>query len=235
MSGMLDRFIHGRTDLVLDLLERLPATTSHEGATLVDWCARYGDVAALRVLLLRGADLTPLGENLGLGQAAFFGHWRLCEFLLEQGADPRHADRRTGETALHLAVSTPNRPAFDLVVQVLLAAGADPDAPTRPDIVTEAFMRDARTRGETPLHRAGAFGSEAVIRRLLDAGASREAQDVHGATPLAWASWHRRPDAVLRLLCYGVFGLDPDRDSTFDHGRGWGFLELDLLGAPRPG
>ena len=67
-------------------------------------------------------------------------------------------------------------------------------------IETGAFMRDVRTRGETPLHRAAAFGSEATIRMLLDAGADRHLRDAHGDSPLSWASWHLRPRSVLRLL-----------------------------------
>ena len=41
-------------------------------------------------------------------------------------------------------------------------------------------MRDCRTKGETPLHRAAAFASEATIQRLLDAGARVDASDANG-------------------------------------------------------
>ena len=57
-------------------------------------------------------------------------------------------------------------------------------------------MRDARTRGETPLHRAAAFGTEETIDLLRGAGARpRRAKDAHGDTPLSWGSWYARPDA----------------------------------------
>ena len=115
-----------------------------------------------------------------------------------------------------------NRPAYDLVVQVLLAAGANPNAVTRPGVETGGFMRDCRTKAETPLHRAAAFGSAETIQRLLDAGAVIDAKDMNGESPLAWASWHLRPDAVLRKLCYDGFSIHPDRNSTFDHRSGWG-------------
>ena len=82
-------------------------------------------------------------------------------------------------------------------------------------------MRDCRTKGETPLHRAAAFGSETCIQRLLDAGASREDKDMNGETPLSWASWHLRPASILRKLCYGPFSVHPDNRSTYDHGAGW--------------
>jgi ankyrin repeat protein len=66
-------------------------------------------------------------------------------------------------------------------------------------------MRDVRTRAETPLHRAAAFGNETTIQMLMDAGARREAKDMNGDSPLTWASWHLRPRSILRLLCYGPF------------------------------
>jgi uncharacterized protein len=196
MTETLDRIADGRTDLVLDVITAgLPAATpGKDGVPLIRWCARYGDVTALRFLLDHGESLDTLGENLDLAGAAFHGHWRLCEFLIEHGADTNHADSGTGETPLHAALCKANRPAYDLVVRVLLAHGANPNRATRPDAETGAFMRDARTKGETPLHRAAAFGSEATIQLLIDAGADVQAKDINGDSPRAWASWHTRPD-----------------------------------------
>ena len=233
-TSVLERIAAGRTDLVFEHLERGGAATHRDsdGVALIGWCARYGDVSAIRCLLAKGERLQALGPNHDLEGAAFHGHWKLCEFLIEQGADVNHANPSTGETALHAALCKPNRPAYDLVVRVLLAAGANPDRATTPGVETGSFMRDCRTRGETPLHRAAAFGSEAVIRMLLDSGATKSAKDAHGDSPLSWASWHVRPDAILRLLCYEDFFIHKHRSSTFDHGAGWGAMELDLLGSP---
>ena len=231
---MLERIAAGRTDLVFEHVARGGGATDRDpqGVRLISWCARYGDVSAIRFLLANGERLQSLGTNLDLEGAAFHGHWRLCEFLLEQGADPNHADPVTGETALHAALCKPNRPAYDLVVRVLLAAGANPNRPTTPGAETGGFMRDCRTRGETPLHRAAAFGTEAAIRMLLEAGAPKDARDANGDSPLSWASWHTRPDSILRMLCYDDFFIRKDRGSSFDHGIGWGAMELDLLGSP---
>ena len=233
-TPVVERIAAGRTDLVVDHLEQGGAATHRDagGVALISWCARYGDVSAIRWLLANGERLETLGTNLDLEGAAFHGHWRLCEFLIERGADPNHANPATGETALHAALCKPNRPAYDLVVKVLLAAGANPDRPTKPGVETGSFMRDCRTAGETPLHRAAAFGTEASIRMLLDAGARKDAKDARGDSPLSWASWHTRPDAILRMLCYDDFFIHRDRASTFDHGAGWGMMELDLLGSP---
>ena len=73
---------------------------------------------------------------------------------------------------------------------------------------------------------------EETIQRLLDAGATIDALDANGDSPLSWASWHTRPDAILRKLCYGTFHVRSGRNSAFDHGVGWGFMEKDLLGKP---
>jgi ankyrin repeat protein len=231
---MLDRISDGRTDLVFDYVaaDHTADSVDENGVSLVQWCARYGDVSAIRFLLAEGASLRSLGENLGLAGAAFHGHWRLCQFLIERGADARFADPSTGETPLHAATSKANRPAYTHVVRVLVAHGADPNAAAHADAETDAFMRDARTRGESPLHRAAAFGTEECIQMLLDAGGRREAKDRNGDSPLSWASWHLRPDSVLRKLIYGAFSIHPSRQSMSDHGQGWGALEVDLLGKP---
>ena len=87
---------------------------------------------------------------------------------------------------------------------------------------TGSFMRDCRTKAETPLHRAAAFGSEAMIQLLREAGARLDARDVNGDSPLSWASWYLRPAPVLRLLCYGEFRIHPD----------YAGMEAHLLGQP---
>jgi palmitoyltransferase len=206
MSQMLDRIASGRTDLVIDYLALGNAATSadKDGTSLSQHCVYYGDVSALRYLLERGETLSSLGDNFGLDGAAFHGHWRLCEFLIESGADPKRAQADTGETPLHAALCTSNRVRHDLVVRVLLDRGASPNAVTTPGVETGAFMRDCRTKGETPLHRAAAFGGEETIDMLLAAD---------GESPLSWGSWYGRPDAILQKLCYGRFRIRSGRKS----------------------
>jgi ankyrin repeat protein len=220
---MLERIADGRTDLVFDYVaEGHPATSrTADGTPLIQWCAYYGDVSAIKFLLAKGETLQSLGDNLGLSAAAFHGHWRLCQFLLEHGADANGLEAETGESPLHAALSS-TRPAQGLVVKVLLQASADPNCTTKPSVETGAFMRDCRTRAETPLHRAAAFASEETIQLLLDAGGKIDAKDANGDSPLGWASWHRRPDSVLRKLCYGAFSIRPGRLS----------MEAYLLGKP---
>jgi ankyrin repeat protein len=231
---MLDRIRAGRTDLVHDYLAtgHDARSTDKAGVPLISWCSYYGDVSAIRHLLHNGEELASLGDNFDLNGASFHGHWRLCEFLIERGADPSHRHSVGQETPLHAALSRANGLTQHRVVEVLLAAGADPDAATIAGAETGCFMRDARTKGETPLHRAAAFASEATIAALLAAGADPCAKDSHGDTPLAWASWHLRPAAVLRLLCHGDFAIHPAAAWTGDHGLGASGMDIALVGEP---
>jgi ankyrin repeat protein len=214
-NKILNRIADGRTDLVFDFLAAGNTARSVDsgGTSLIKWCAYYGDVSAMRFLLANGESVQSLGDNLDLNGAAFHGHWRLCEFLIEQGADVNKPLPDTGETPLHAALCTPDRLAHDLVLCVLLGRGADPNRVTRRGVETGGFMRDCRTKAETPLHRAAAFGTEDTIQLLLDARANISAKDMNGDSPLSWASWYARPDSVLRLLCYGDFSIRPKRRS----------------------
>ena len=158
---MIDRIIDGRTDLVFDYLASgfPPDSKDDHGVSLLRWCAYYGDVSAIRHLVSEGETLHSLGHNYDLNGAVFHGHWRLCQYLIEQGADVNFPIEESGESPLHSATCTPDRPAFEYIVKILLAAGANPNCKTIEGVETGSFMRDARTSGETPLHRAAAFGT----------------------------------------------------------------------------
>ena len=222
----MQRIAAGRTDLVLDHVAAGGSATDVDGrgTALIQWCAYYGDVSAVRFLLTHGENLQRLGTDLGLNAAAFHGHWQLCQFLLESGAPVNGMDTETAETPLHSALTSDDRTRYDAAVRVLLAAGADPNAVTIPNVETGAFMRDCRTKGETPLHRAAVFGTVSTIQLLLDAGARRETRDANGDTPLTWASWVRRPASVLRLLLYGELRIHPNYRGMREH----------LVGEPLP-
>ena len=223
--GMLDEIADGRTDLVFEYLAGGNSASScdEDGVSLLQWCAYYGDVSAMKHLLANGALIESLGDNLGLDAACFHGHWRLCKFLIERGADVNRPQEDSGETPLHATLCTANRLRRNVVMKVLLAHGANPNCVTNPGVETGGFMRDCRTKGETPLHRAAAFGDEEAIQLLLDAGAKIDAKDMNGDTPLSWASWYTRPIPILRKLLYGNFRIHPD------YGGG---MEANLVGKP---
>jgi ankyrin repeat protein len=221
LMSLLHEIADGRTDLVFDYLAAgHPATSADEnGVSLLNWCAYYGDVSAIKFLISKGESLQSLGADLGLNAACFHGHWRLCQFLLESGAQVNRPAPDTGETPLHSALCKP-WPECTLVVKVLLAHGANPNVATKKSVETGAFMRDVRTKGETPLHRAAAFADEECIQLLLDAGAARDAKDMNGDSPLSWASWYLRPTPILRLLLYGDFRINPNHQGMATYLRG---------------
>jgi ankyrin repeat protein len=222
-TDVINQIAAGRTDLVFDYIGEGHSATSKDGngTSLIEWCGYYGDVSAIKFLINNGESLHSLGDNYGLNAAAFHGHWRLCQYLIENGADVNLPLAETGETPLHAALCS-TRAAQNLVVKVLLAKGADPNRTTKPSVETGAFMRDCRTRAETPLHRAAAFATEDTIQLLLDGGSKVDAKDMNGDSPLTWASWSLRADSVLRKLCYGTFSIRPERRS----------MDIYLLGNP---
>jgi ankyrin repeat protein len=230
---MLKRIADGRTDLVFNYIgDGGAATEEFQGVPLIRHCAYYGDVSAIKFLLAHGESLDSLGDNFDLNGACYHGHWRLCQFLIEHGADVNHASADTGETPLHSVLCKTNRTTYTPLVKILLAAGADANRATIPGVETGAFMRDCRTKGETPLHRAAAFGNEEDIGLLLAAGARVDAKDANGDTPLGWASWYLRPGAVLHLLCYGDFHINERRRKQNTSEPATGSMEGSLSGTP---
>jgi ankyrin repeat protein len=134
-------------------------------------------------LLDNGEIRIALGGNLDLNGAAFHGRWKLVQFLIEHGADVDHAMGDTGETLLHAALCKANRPAYQHVLEPLLSKGAGPNIEAKVAVPTGSFMIDARTKGETSLHRAAAYGTEAMIDLLIAAGANVQAKDANDDTP----------------------------------------------------
>ncbi|HEX6279850.1 MAG TPA: ankyrin repeat domain-containing protein [Pyrinomonadaceae bacterium] len=232
---ILDRIGRGRTDLVFDLLA-LPEwkTLLHEGHVRpIQWFVYYNDTTALKAVLNAGGDLSSIDLDQELGNASFFGHWKVADFLISQGANVNWSVPDTGETPLHNALCKAGRPYFLYLLKVLVENGAEVNARTIPGKETGAFMRDIRTKGETPLHRAAAYGDEAMIGYLLEHGADKEARDANGDSPLTWASAHLRPGSILKLLSFPPHNMSEAGAAMIksDHGCGWGNgMERKFLG-----
>lgn len=183
---------------------------------------------------MNGAELADLGNNFDLQGAVFHGHWQLCQFLLEHGADANFAQSDTGERLLHAALCQSNRITCDYIVKILLEYGADLNCTTTPGMESGGFMRDVRTKGETPMHRAAAVGTKHSIHLLSEAGAKLDVKDSSGDTPLSWASWHGRPTFILDMLCFGEHSIHPIavKQSRENNHHGWSNLDRNLMGYP---
>lgn len=115
------------------------------------------------------------------------GGW--CAVFPQAQPLPRTHAGSSGYCPLHYAA----REGHADIVQLLLAAGADPNAATR-------------AGRATPLHRAAYTGSAAVVRLLLSGGADPTARDSDGQTPLhkAEARGHAEVAALLREAAPGL-------------------------------
>jgi cytohesin len=191
----------GRDEELAKLLEKEPSLVSggpgqHLGSPL-HVAAAHGKLAAVRVLLDRGADpnsgvdvkggATRAGANSPPGRTPLFdavgkGHADVAKLLLERGARPDLASPGGG-TALHVAAA-----AGEKCVRVLLDHGAKADA--RDDLKT------------TPLHWAAGYSDLATVKALVEAGADAAAKDAAGLTALDHANRgnRRRPEVAKYLL-----------------------------------
>ncbi|MDE2794040.1 MAG: ankyrin repeat domain-containing protein [Gemmatimonadota bacterium] len=178
---------------------------NHKGQTPLHMARVRDRYAAVRRLLELGAD-PEARDSVGRiadpvcywGPGAFSDAWvartpaESVRGCLESGI-PVDARDEEGATFLARMVSAgPCCNDFENVLSVLVAAGADVNAPD--------------TAGGTPLHRASAneLPSPRVISALLEAGADVNARDSRGSTPLHAAAgkwlWWGASDTSVRLL-----------------------------------
>ncbi len=239
-STIMDFISRGRTDFIIELMKKPNwKDLLHKGQIKpLQWLVYYNDVTGLRGVIENGGTLESIDINDELGNAAFFGHWKICDFLIQRGADVNHRTDKTHETPLHNALTKAGRPYYFYVVKLLVEKGANVNSKTIPGMATGAFMRDVRTKEETPLHRAAAYADERTIRFLIENGADKEVRDAYGNSPLSWASEHLRPGNILALLAFGEHSVAEGHKikNTSDHGQGWGnAMDWNLLGDYLPG
>lgn len=162
------------------------------------------ELAKLADLIERHPDLPRSSLGGALQTAAYNAKADAVELLLSAGADPNTVSEPTLETVLHQTITkTTGAPQRTRIVKSLIAHGADVNRATRPGVATQCFMRDIRTRGETALHRAAAYGDVEMVAALITAGADKSAKDVNGDSPITWGSWHLRESELLGQLIYG--------------------------------
>ena len=102
-DDLINRISKGRTDAILDLctLENWQSLVERDAVTLWQWLVYFNDVTGLRFLAERYGSLGSMHVTGELANAAFFGHWQMCRYLIDLGADVTAADPVSGETALH--------------------------------------------------------------------------------------------------------------------------------------
>ncbi len=152
-------------------------------------------------------------DSLTFHEAVAGGRLDLVEEFLDAGQDVEAVDE-IGNTPLEIAAFRPRDDdslAEDLaMMQLLLDAGADPDATGR--------------GGRRPIHTSAWFAPPGAVELLLDNGADLEIRDGDGETALFFAA--RRDDdagAMLRFLLDEGADLRArsNRDGTALHMAGW--------------
>ena len=155
------------------------------GATPLHHAAGFGDLATMRLLLEKGADVNAVNRRKS---APIF--WALHDeakvrLLLDHGASA-NVKSIDGRTPAFQAASMGNAAA---VLRLLLDHGADPNAKT---II-----------GMTPLMAAARSNLQAE-RLLIERKADVNARNAAGATALMFAAQTGRPEAVSILLENGA-------------------------------
>ena len=106
-----------------------------------------------------GRRWTRSASNLDLNGAVFHGHWQLCEFLIEHGADVNHPLPDTGETPLHSALCKADNP----VVQPRPQSA--PGQRRGPESRDEGRCRDRFVHAGLPNQRRDAAPPRRRVRR----------------------------------------------------------------------
>lgn len=125
----------GRTDCIVQLIEKPNwKELLHKGQVKpLQWLVYYNDTTALKLVLASGGDLASINLDEELGNASFFGHWKVCDFLLKQGANVNATSGDSKETPLHNALAKAGRPYYFYTVKLLVENGADVNAKTNPE------------------------------------------------------------------------------------------------------
>jgi len=119
--------------------------------------------------------------------------------LLENGADVELGYIPSNETPLHHATAPMGVENLE-VIELLLRHDASRNSKTIPNIDSHNFYHGAKTKGETPLHRAAAFCSVEAINLLFKYGADKAILDTNGESAHSWACWYRRPKSLIDRL-----------------------------------
>jgi ankyrin repeat protein len=191
-----------------------PQRAAHTGATPLSAAVSMRQGEIVDRLLGAGAALEQRlpGDVTVLMLAAALGLPDLCARLLMAGANVQAQDAQ-GLTALHCAAlfgfTARERPRLMALLDTLLLAGADADAPAG-NATPLLLLLGARAEPGTACDEDVVLTG---VERLLDEDVSLDAQDPRGFGPLHLAALHGLLRATQRLL---RAGCDPDLRDTLN-------------------
>jgi ankyrin repeat protein len=163
---------------------------------------------ALRALIQKKADVNQ-PQSDGATALHWSAHWsdlEAADLLIASGAKI-DANSRDGATPLFLAALNGSTP----MVEKLLRAGADPNAPVLP-------------HGETALMLACRSGDPDVVKLLLGYGARiNQKETLRGTTALMWAAEQGHSEIIRLLALHGADLNTQSASITPPKRRGLGF------------
>ena len=130
---------------------------------------------------------------------AYIGYPKIVAMCLERGADANARHKRTGLTALHLAVEKGNSETAKLLIEY----GADVNA-REGDVRNEKGVAIRAGNNNTPLAEAATHLLTRMTDILIEAGADVNAQSSGGFTPLMVAAGRGRTAVVKKLIEAGA-------------------------------
>jgi len=178
----------GSLELVELLLEAGSAVDAQNkfGWTPLHFAAEGINGELVKRLLDAGANVNSRDhdDSTPLNKAAFSGNREVVETLLAANPDIEALDL-SGQTALHSAAIRGKDEHSDGVLEALLTAGAEVNAPSKDDLFQEHD-------GYTPLHLATLVGNFEAVRVLVKHGANLSATAASGKDALAIAREERK-------------------------------------------
>jgi ankyrin repeat protein len=152
--------------------QSLPSCTAFpclSHATALQLAARIGDIPAMRALLEAKADVHQKGRWSCLGFAAFGGHLKAVELLLESQADQQVVD--------------------DMGGSALLMAAAQSKAVCRLLLDRRASVHASNDFGALPLHQAAVTSHKDIVDLLLEERADIDAVHVPKTVAATMGFW----------------------------------------------
>ncbi|XP_032353436.1 ankyrin repeat and SOCS box protein 3 isoform X3 [Camelus ferus] len=210
---------------MLLLVKRMDFTEAYSDmCSTVGLAAREGNVKVLRKLLKKGRSV-DVADNRGwmpIHEAAYHNSVECLQMLIHADSSENYIKTKTfeGFCALHLAASQGHWK----IVQILLEAGADPNATTleettplflavengQIDVLRLLLQYGANVNGShsmcgwNALHQATFQENAEIIKLLLKKGANKECQDDFGITPLFVAAQYGKLESLSILISSGA-------------------------------
>ena len=199
---------------------------SRQGYNALSWSAHHNKVGTMGTLLRAGADLNTSARNDGttpLMLAAWNGSNEAVQWLLDQGADWRMVQPKTGKTALALAFEK-NRSAAASLLATWVEAHGTPEEKLRLKFIqlmraAERGQKEEVARllehsnldvnatndhGRMLLHWAVVWNDVSMMERIVKAGADVNIKNGYGRTALMVAARNDSNEAAQWLLERGA-------------------------------